>query len=238
MAALLSLFALLVLCATQTEGAAPPPKNTSKGDGKGFIGKVLGGLDGLNARSSKNRSSKSKGNGSISSANLLAVGKLRENLLNFYCPTHQTNFPCTVRRGSIPATPSYLRPAAVHSPTGVGRQAAALWLLSMCTYSTCCPGSCCRFSLQNHEFTKKLKAAADANIKKAVLAERQATLAAMGPEERKRKMGESKHAFQDMYAAYCKRGAGAEISGYNVEVCTDPTMKQLYASKLPKLFGA
>jgi len=180
---------LLVLCAAQTENVALPavlPKKTGgkgggKSGGKGVIGKVFGGLDSL--KSSK--SGKIKGSGAISSANLLAVGKMRERLLNFYCPTHQTLFPCT-----------------------------------------------------NHEFTKKLKAASDASFKKAVFEERQATMAAMGPEERKRKMADSRHAFQDMYSAYCKRGASAEIAGYNAEICTDPTMKQLYAPKLSKLFGA
>jgi hypothetical protein len=91
--------------------------------------------------------------------------------------------------------------------------------------------------VQTHEFTKKLRAATDPKVKKTVLAERQATLAAMGPDERKRKTADSKHAFQDMYSAYCKRGASAEIAGHNAEVCTDPTMRQLYA-KTPKLFSA
>lgn len=93
---------LLVLCAAQTENVALPavlPKKTGgkgggKSGGKGVIGKVFGGLDSL--KSSK--SGKIKGSGAISSANLLAVGKMRERLLNFYCPTHQTLFPCTVRR--------------------------------------------------------------------------------------------------------------------------------------------
>lgn len=92
--------------------------------------------------------------------------------------------------------------------------------------------------MQDHLYSKKLKAAADANIKKEVLAQRQATLAAMGPEERKQKMSDSKHAFQEMYSAYCKRGAGADMAGYNSEVCADATMQQLYASKTSKLFGA
>eukprot|EP00967_Tisochrysis_lutea_P151317 scaffold294129_cov33-Tisochrysis_lutea.AAC.4 len=86
-------------------------------------------------------------------------------------------------------------------------------------------------ALQNHNFMKKLKDATSSELKKKIISERSATLAAMGPDERKKNMMESRKSFQEMYKMYCAPGASATIPQYNPSVCTNPMIKQLYGPK-------
>jgi hypothetical protein len=95
--------ALLALCAAQTEELASPAALTERtgSGGKGIVGKVFGSLKSHTA----SKGGKIKSSGAISSAKLLSVSGLRASLLNFYCPTHQTLFPCMVRR-AMPCSPA------------------------------------------------------------------------------------------------------------------------------------
>jgi len=166
---------------------------------------------------------KGKGRG-----NLSAVAKLRDTLLQTYCPTHDVAYVCQVclppncshRRHHQPRR-RHCRRRHHHHPLRDAGPTPPPHL----RHHFRCPA-------QNRDFMKKLKAATTAEDKKKILMERQVKLKSVPADQKKEMQAQAMAALHEIYTGYC--APGANTPNKIEEVCTNEMIKNLYATAAPK----